>query len=79
MKVHYDEEVDALYLQFGDQKPDGVIEITEGVNLDTTTDGKFTGIEMFRASQKFNINSILSYTLELDQDILRKKTAPTTL
>jgi len=75
MKVHYDEEVDALYLKFGDQKPDGVIEIAEGVNIDTTTDGKLTGIEILKASKKINIDTILSYTLELDQGILRKKTA----
>ena len=75
MKVHYDEEVDALYLKLGDQKPDGVIEIAEGVNIDTTTDGKLTGIEILRASKKINIDTILSYTLELDQGILRKKIA----
>jgi len=75
MKVHYDEEVDALYLKFGDQKPDGVIEIAEGVNIDTTTDGKLTGIEILKASKKINIDTILSYTLELDQGILKKKIA----
>ena len=73
MKVHYDEEVDALYLKFGDQKPDGVIEIAEGVNIDTTTDGKLTGIEILKASKKINIDTILSYTLELNQGILKKK------
>jgi uncharacterized protein YuzE len=72
MKVHYDEEVDALYLKLGDQKPDGVIEIAEGVNIDTTTDGKLTGIEILKASKKINIDTILSYTLELDQGILTK-------
>jgi uncharacterized protein YuzE len=75
MKVHYDEEVDALYLQLGDQKPDGVIEIAEGVNIDTTTDGKLTGIEILKASTKIDIDTILSYTLELNQGILRKKIA----
>ena len=75
MKIQYDEEVDALYLELGDQKPDGVIEITEGVNIDTTTDGKITGIEILNASNKMNINTILSYTLELDQDVLGRKTA----
>jgi uncharacterized protein YuzE len=44
MKVYYDEQVDALYLKLGDQKPDGVIEIAEGVNIDSTTDGKLAGI-----------------------------------
>jgi len=73
LKVHYDEEVDVLYLKLGDQKPDGVIEIAEGINIDTTTDGKLTGIEILKASQKINIDTILSYTLELDQGILRKK------
>jgi uncharacterized protein YuzE len=72
MKVHYDEEVDALYLKLSDEKPDGVIEITEGVNIDTTDDGKLTGIEILKASQKMNLNTILSYTLELDKDVLKK-------
>ena len=72
MKVHYDEEVDVLYLKFGDQKPDGVIEIAEGINIDTTANGKLTGIEILKASKKINIDTILSYTLELDQGILRQ-------
>lgn len=75
MKVHYDEEIDALYLKLSDQNPDGVIEITEGINIDTTADGKLAGIEILKASQKMNISTILSYTLELDQDILGQKIA----
>jgi len=75
MKVHYDEEIDALYLKLSDQNPDGVIEITEGVNIDTTADGKLTGIEILKASKKMDINTILSYTLELDQSILSRNIA----
>jgi uncharacterized protein YuzE len=71
MKVHYAQEVDALYLTLGEQQPSGVIEIAEGVNIDTTDDGKLTGIEILKASNKININTILSYTLELDNDLLR--------
>ena len=73
MKVHYDEEVDALYLKLGDQEPEGVIEIAEGINIDTTEDGKLAGIEILKASEKINIDTILSYTLELDQNLLKKK------
>ena len=73
MKVHYDEEVDALYLSLGDQKPDGVIEISEGINVDTTTDGKLTGIEILKASKKIDMDTILSYTLDLDKNILKKE------
>ncbi len=75
MKVYYDEEVDALYLKLSDQSPDGVIEIEEGINIDTTDDGKLVGIEILKASQKMDINTILSYTLELDPNILGKKIA----
>ena len=63
MKVHYDEETDALYLELSNLQPDGVIEIAEGVNIDTTADGKLAGIEILKASKKININTILSYTL----------------
>ena len=73
MRIHYDEEVDALYLKLGDEKPDGVIEVAEGLNIDTTADGKLTGIEILDASKKMNINTILSYTLELDERVLQKK------
>ena len=69
MKVQYDEEIDALYLQFNDLEPDGVIEVAEGINIDTTHDGKLTGIEILKASRKMDINTILSYTIELEQGI----------
>ena len=75
MNVHYDESVDALYLKLGDDAPDGVIEIAEGVNIDTTAEGKLAGIEILKASQKIDMNTILSYTLELDHDLLTKKIA----
>jgi len=75
MKVHYDDIVDALYLKLGEEEPDGVIEIAEGINIDTTSDGKLTGIEILKASNKINIKTILSYTLELDRDLLIKKIA----
>ncbi len=38
MRVHYDNEVDALYIKLGNQRSEGVVEITEGVNLDTRYD-----------------------------------------
>ena len=75
MKVHYDKEVDALYITLSNQKPDGVIEIAEGVNIDTTIDGKLSGIEIINASQKIDLNTILSYTLELDKNTLLQNVA----
>jgi uncharacterized protein YuzE len=72
MKVHYDQEVDAVYIKLETQKPDGVIEISEGVNSDTTSENKIVGIEIFHASKKMNIKTILSYELELDNNFLQK-------
>ena len=66
MTVSYDEKVDAVYLKLGDETPDGVVEISEGVNLDTTADGRITGIEILSASRKMNVETLLSYTLDLD-------------
>jgi len=72
MIVQYDEEVDALYLKFSDVTPDGVVEVAEGVNLDTTKDGQITGIEILGASEKMSVSTILSYTLDLGEDFKRK-------
>jgi uncharacterized protein YuzE len=72
MKVHYDPEVDAIYIQLGNQKPDGVVEISEGVNLDTTSENKIVGIEILNASKKMNIKTILTYELDLDKDLIAK-------
>ena len=75
MKVYYDDEVDALYLKLSEKIPDGVIEISEGVNLDTTSEGKLVGIEILKASSKIDIRTILSYPLELDNNLLNRKIA----
>jgi uncharacterized protein YuzE len=72
MKIHYDSEVDAIYITLGNQKPDGVVEIAEGVHLDTTSEDKLVGIEILDASKKMNINTILSYELELDKKLIPK-------
>lgn len=72
MRVHYDDEVDAIYIKLGNQKPEGVIEISEGVNLDMASEDKIVGIEILNASKKMNIKTILSYELELDNKLIRK-------
>jgi len=75
MKVCYDKKVDALYIKLGTKSPDGVVEISEGVNLDTTSDGKIVGIEILNASKKMDINTILLYQLEFDKKLLTQKVA----
>jgi uncharacterized protein YuzE len=72
MRVHYDKEVDAIYIKLGNQKSEGVIELDEGVNLDTTSDDKIVGIEILHASKRMNIRTIFSYELELDKKLIQR-------
>lgn len=48
MKISYDREVDAAYIKLSDNEPSGVIEISEGINIDTTESGEIVGIEIIR-------------------------------
>ena len=73
MKVYYDDEVDALYLKLVEKQPEGVIEISEGVNVDTTSDDKIVGIEILDASKKIDLKTILSYTLEFEKKLTTQK------
>jgi len=73
MKVYYDDEVDALYLKLGDEIPDGAIEISEGVNLDTTSQDKIVSIEILNASRRMDLRTVLSYSLEFDKDLILNK------
>ena len=40
MKIYYDQDVDAAYIRLSEEQPTGVVEVSEGVNLDITEDGK---------------------------------------
>jgi uncharacterized protein YuzE len=66
MKISYDKEVDAIYLKLLDLKPDGVIEVAEGINIDVTGDGKIVGIEFLDATKKITIDSLLTYEIEAE-------------
>jgi uncharacterized protein YuzE len=76
MKVYYDDEVDALYLKLGDETPDGVIEISDGVNIDTTSENKLVGIEILNASKKIDLKTMLSYSFEFEKKlVIQQETA----
>ena len=66
MIVSYDGQVDAVYIELLSQKPDGVIEVADGINIDITADGQVVGIEFLNAKKRVNIDSLLSYEIEAD-------------
>tara|TARA_Y100000031_G_C8191479_1_gene371604 strand:+ start:1145 stop:1345 length:201 start_codon:yes stop_codon:yes gene_type:complete len=63
MKVKYDKEADAAYILMSSKKPEGGIEIAEGVILHTTSRNEITGIEILSASKKIPVKTL--YKLEL--------------
>lgn len=66
MKVSYDPDVDAVYLELLKSKPEGVIEVAEGIHIDVTSDGKIVGIELLDASKKVPLSSLLTYEIDAD-------------
>ncbi len=63
MKVKYDKQVDAAYIQLSSKKPDGAVEMAEGVILHTTLKNEIVAIEILDAARKIPIKTL--YKLEL--------------
>lgn len=63
MKVKYDKEADAAYIQLSSKTPDGAVEMADGVILHTTSKNEIAGIEILDASKKFPVRNL--YKLEL--------------
>ena len=63
MKVKYDKKVDAAYIQMSSKKPDGAVEIAEGVVLHTTSRNEIVAIEILDAAKKIPLKTL--YKLEI--------------
>jgi len=55
MKIDYDKEADALYIQFLNEPVSNTEEIESGVIVDYTQDSRVIGIEVLNISQKTEI------------------------
>ncbi|MFP4532734.1 MAG: DUF2283 domain-containing protein [Desulfobacterales bacterium] len=67
MKIYYDQKVDAAYLRLSEESPAGVVEVSEGVNLDLTEEGRIIGIEILNASKNFPLQSLFTCEYEPKQ------------
>ena len=63
MKIEYDREADALYVQFREVHPEDNIDIEEGVTVDLDADGHMIGIEILGASDRFGLESLLNVSI----------------
>ena len=64
MKVSYDQEVDVAYIQLSNHKPDGGVELANGVVLHTTATDEIVGIEILNAKTRISLNSLYQYELK---------------
>jgi uncharacterized protein YuzE len=64
MKVSYDKEVDAAYLQFSDEKIEESDDVFEGLIIDFTVDKRIVGIEILDVSKKFPVETLYKFEIK---------------
>ena len=64
MKITYDREVDALYIQLRDVKPSHGVDFEEGVTIDVDAQGHIVGLELLDASERLGKEQLHSVTLK---------------
>ena len=64
MKINYDKEVDAVYIQLSDEKPSGVVELKDSINVDITDNEQIVGIEILNVTKKLNLDTFLKYEFD---------------
>ena len=64
MKIEYDPEADALYIQIRAAHPSDNIDIEEGVTVDVDERGHIVGLEILDASKRLSPSDLTSITIE---------------
>ena len=72
MKITYDPEVDAVYIQFREAEPARAVDVSEGVTVDLDAEGNLVGIEVLDASERMGQEGLDSLSFELLAPRLRK-------
>ena len=65
MQVRYDKEADAAYIRLSGKRPQGAVELDEGVILHLTEDDKIVAIEILDASQRFPVKNLFKYQVAI--------------
>ncbi|MCX5886005.1 MAG: DUF2283 domain-containing protein [Proteobacteria bacterium] len=64
MKIEYDKEADALYIQLRESYVDDNIDIEEGVTVDLDEKRHIVGIEILDASKRLSLKDIINISIE---------------
>jgi len=63
VKIEYDPEADALYIQIRDVPPSDNIDIEEGVTVDVDAEGHIVGVEILDASKRLSPSDLANITI----------------
>ncbi len=64
MKIEYDREADALYIQLKDALVDDNIDIEEGITVDLDEKRHVVGIEILDVSKTLSLKDLVNITIE---------------
>lgn len=64
MKIEYDKEADALYIQLREAEVGDNLDIEEGVTIDLDENRHIIGIEILDASKKLSLKDLVNITIE---------------
>jgi uncharacterized protein YuzE len=64
VKITYDAEADALYIQLRELAADDSLDIEEGVTADLDRDGHLIGIEVLDARERLGAAALANVSLE---------------
>lgn len=64
VKIEYDPEADALYIQIRQARPADNLDIEEGVTVDVDEQGHIVGVEILDASTRLSAADLSSITIE---------------
>jgi len=64
LKIEYDREADALYIQLREAFVEDNIDIEEGITIDLDEKRHLIGIEVLDASKKLSLKDLVNVTIE---------------
>jgi len=64
VKIEYDPEADALYIQIREVHPHDNIDIEDGVTVDVDAEGHIVGVEILDASKRLSPSDLTNITIQ---------------
>lgn len=64
MRIEYDSEADALYIQFRQTKPVENLDVEEGLTVDLDDQKRLIGIEILHVSRRLPSDALSSITVQ---------------